>query len=150
MNMWKFAVAVIALALLLPAVNIGLADSADEFDAVESTSVDYDENYELGNQSVYAYENLLVENGGIELTEGEDYEFIVTESRFGVDGEINWIDTAETTSGDQVDVTYSALNHSQQTKNQQTVLSSAAAWAPYLLLVICSLLAVKLAGGGGF
>jgi len=128
-NTWQFVALAIALALVVPAVNVAFADAASPFVANETTNIDYDVNYTLENDDAYDYTSLTVKDAGATLDEGDDYTF--DESTATID----WLSSPDTTDGDEVTVNYTYDDHTQQTENQSDVLQTFGYWLGWLLLI---------------
>lgn len=129
-NLWGLVVIALALALALPAVNIGFANAAQPGESVENTTVDYDQNYTLGNNDVYEYTSLNVTANTTQLSEGTDYRFDTA------NGTISWLDTLATADGDDATVQYEFTDHDETTSNQKRLLQTVATPVGFLALMI--------------
>lgn len=144
-NIWQIAVLALALALVLPAVNVAYGDAAAEYDATETTAIDYTQDYTLGNDSAFSYPSLSITSNGTALEEGPDYEFNETSAT------IDWLQSADTTTGEDATIDYTYAEHSEQTENNGKILQTAGVWVGYLLMItVLGALLVMVFGGGGY
>lgn len=145
-NLWTVAVLACALALLIPIAHGGFASAADTKTANETTTVDYDQPYTLGESpdEIYEYESFTVSANNTTLTRGTDY--LVNESA----GELDWQNTTVTSNGDAADVNYTFAVHDQRTQAQADLLATAGTWAGFLVVISALGYIVILMGGGSF
>lgn len=147
-NLWIVGTIALALALAVPAINIGFSQAAVADSATENTTIDYQTNYTLANDDPYEYTSLNVSSNGSELEQGLDYLFNESE------GTINWQNTAETSDGDDATVSYEYRDHDEQTTIQADILRMVSAPIGLLLLITALgylvVLTFRGAGGGGF
>lgn len=147
-NLWTVIALALALAVLVPVVNIGFANAAQNGVANESTAIDFSQNYTLEESpdDVFEYGNFTVidEGSGNELVRGSDY--LIDETA----GELDWQDTVNTTDGNQSSVNYTYEFHDGTTDAQNRVLTTAGVWVGYILIAAALGYLVILTGGGSF
>jgi len=143
-NVWTVVVIALALAFLVPVINVGYANATEQRVANESTTVDYSSNYTLGQQAVDSYGELTVRANAAELTNGTDYVFHPNNGN----GTIDWQDTAATSDGDPATLNYTYQVHDQGTEDQRQILATIGPWIGTLLLVAVAGTIVRFLGGG--
>jgi len=139
-RLWTVVAIACVLALAVPVVNGGYTEATGA-DATDSTTIDYSADYQLATDGdSYVVER--VNTSSATLTQGEDYT---------VDGgTIDWLDTAATTDGENVTVTYQALQPSSDTRQGKQILGTAGVWLGFVLLIGAMGYIVVLIGGGEF
>jgi hypothetical protein len=145
-SLFGVLVLVVALAFLLPGLGTALDDTADTVTVNETVTVDYTTNSSLSESGSYYYDNESVSVGGQPLTEGTDYEFH-TET-----GDIQWFDTANTTSGDDANVTYHYATVDETTGLIATILQTLLFAVPLALVLGAGAVALQFSSvfsGGG-
>lgn len=143
-NVWTVVVIALALAFLVPVINVGYANATEQRVANESTTVDYSSNYTLGQQAVDSYGELTVRANAAELANGTDYVFHPDTGN----GTIDWQDTAATSDGDAATVNYTYQVHDQGTEDQRRILATIGPWIGTLLLVAVAGTIIRFLGGG--
>lgn len=143
-NMWAIAVLFIGLVVLLPAAGAAYADNAREATANETTTVDYDAPYTLGEADVEAYTSLTVTANNATLTNGTDYTFDASNAT------IDWLNTSATSDGDTAAVDYAYTHYDTPTQTAAMILTTAGTWIGYaLLIVVVGYILLMLPGGTG-
>jgi len=113
-NTLKVAVAVVFLSTILPAVAVGFDDGRTLQTRVETTTVSYGTDYEVSAAGLYSptfYDNETVNDtttGGPDMVEGTDYDF------FTSNGTLRIYNTAATSSGDTVRISYNTTAPTQE------------------------------------
>jgi len=143
-TLWTVVVLALALALAVPVVNGGVTNAANSTAVAETTQVDYTTNYTLQRTDTFGVENLTVEVNGSTLTEGSDYLFDEPART------IDWQNTAATSSGDQANISYDVLTHSERTQDIRRLLATVGGWAGLLVAIAALGYLVTLIGGGDF
>lgn len=139
-RLWTVVAIACVLALAVPVVNGGYTEATGT-DATDSTTIDYSSDYQLATDGDgYVVER--VNTSSATLTQGED--FTVN------GGTIDWLDTAATTDGENVTVTYQALQPSSDTQQGKQILGTAGVWLGFVLLIGAMGYIVVLIGGGDF
>jgi hypothetical protein len=139
-RLWTVVAIACVLALAVPVVNGGYTEATGT-DATDSTTIDYDADYQLATDGE-SYVVEKVNTSSATLTEGED---------FSVSGEaIDWINTSATTDGENVTVEYQALQPDADTQQGKQILGTAGVWLGFALLIGAMGYIVVLIGGGDF
>jgi hypothetical protein len=131
-NVWQVAVVALCLAVVLPALNIGFGNAAQQFAvANEPATVDYGSDTTV-DEEAYEYNETItatVNDNGDELEQGTDYLWNVSA------GTIDWQNTAATADGDDVQLAYDYRRHEQTAKNIERALAPIAPALGLLLLI---------------
>jgi len=144
-NLWTVAVLACALALLIPLTGAGYENATQPREANETAEVDYNNPYELQQQDAVGYGNLTVTNStGTQLANNTDYTFDPAT------GEVGFINTTATTSGETVTVEYTYFVHTAAQQTSEAVLASLAPWLGLLLVVAAMGYLFVLVAGGTF
>lgn len=143
-NLWAIAVLFIGLIVLLPAAGVAFADNARTATANETTAVDYDSNYTLGETDVEEYTNLTVTANNTTLDNGTDYAFDPPNAT------IDWINTTATSDGDAAAVNYTYAYYNTATQTAASLLTTAGAWLGFAAIIaVLGYILMMIPGGSG-
>lgn len=143
-NLWAIAVLFIGLIVLLPAAGAAYADSARTATANETTAVDYDAPYTLGETDVENYTSFTVTANNATLSEGADYTFDAPNAT------IDWVNTTATSDGDTAAVNYTYTYYDTPTQTAATILTTAGTWIGFAaVIVVLGYVLVMIPGGSG-
>jgi len=115
----QVAVVVLLLVLAVPALATAHEFAGTPLDYSETLTADYTSESPVSqNATVEGYsETVTITSGGQELVAGTDY-------RWNADaGTVNWLDTANTTSGDSATIEYQAYQRTGESALAWTVIS---------------------------
>lgn len=133
-NVWQVAVVALVIAVVLPALNIGFGNAAAHFSvANEPATIDYETNTTVDADAFEYNESITVTNAsdGTELDGGSDYEW------YPETGTIDWLDTASTSEGDDVELAYDYRQHDDATRDVDRALSPFGIVMVFVLLLTC-------------
>lgn len=147
-SVWEIAVIAVFLVLLLPGLNAAYSDATvTETIDNESLTVDYSVPADLEASDVVSYGNATVFNStGAELAAGTDYDYDQS------NGTVQFLNTANTTSGNTATVTYDYETRQDAAAGVATLLAPMGSILGWLLMA-AALGAVLLYGlrlGGDF
>lgn len=145
-NLWQVAVVALVLALVFPALNIAQAD-AEENSATETFIIEKGTNDTVSEDADRYSENVTVVVQNETLVEDRDYSWDETT------GTIEWLNSPNTTNGDEANVTYTYWFTTEETSVvESAVLSPLGAVAGLLLLItgLGALFTMINFGGGSF
>lgn len=146
-SLWQVAVLFLVIALALPALDIALADAADEVAATDGATIDYDAVTTVDADGFSYNETITVTtDSGTELDAGTDYEWDAAT------GNVTWLNSSATADGESVTIAYATLQHDEATETSNDALwAFAPAFLGLILLVsIGTLWAWFDEAGGGF
>lgn len=141
---------VVILVLFVPAISASLGSSAQsdagtvaENVTGESLTVDYDDPTGVAESGDAYSETITIrDENGTELEDGIDYRW---NDRTGV---VDWIDTTETSDGENATIDYRALNAPERSEESNQFIVPFTTALPWLLLFVGGLVALKLADQG--
>jgi hypothetical protein len=115
----QVAVVVLLLVLAVPALATAHEFAGTPLDYSETLTVDYTaESAVVENATVEGYsDTVTITSGGQTLAAGTDYRWNAD------DGTVNWLDTANTTSGDSATIEYQAYQRTGESALAWTVIS---------------------------
>jgi len=145
-NLWQTVVIALALALLLPLfLNGAFGNAASQYNASESTVVDYESDYAVA-EDAYAYnQSITIVQNGSELDAGSDYSW---DADAGV---VDWLENGSADEGSETTIDYQYRDHSERTTLVAWIFEMNAAWIGLLLLIVAmGFLKVFAIGSGGF
>jgi len=141
-DLWKAAIVLVFLALMLPAVGVGF-ESAETQETIEDEPIEleYDEAVEVENADIATDDPVTVlDADGEELQEGEDYEWH--------EGNITALEPD--LDGEQATITYETATHTDETLAISQVLGVFDGWIAIIFLFVIVAAVLSMAFGSGF